>query len=25
VWDDYKKHRLVVINAKPQGPQAPGT
>ncbi len=27
VWDDYKKHKLVVINAKPQGPgqQAPGT
>lgn len=25
VWNDYKKHKLVVINAKNQGPQAPGT
>ena len=24
VWNDYKKHKLVVINAKPKGPQAPG-
>jgi peptidyl-prolyl cis-trans isomerase D len=23
-WNDYKKRKLVVINAKPQGPQAPG-
>ena len=25
VYNDYKKRRLVVINAKPKGPQAPGT
>ncbi len=25
VWNDYKKRKLVVINAKPQRPQAPGT
>jgi peptidyl-prolyl cis-trans isomerase D len=24
VWNDYKKRRLVVINAKPKGPQVPG-
>jgi peptidyl-prolyl cis-trans isomerase D len=24
VWNDYKKRKLVVINAKPQGPQLPG-
>jgi peptidyl-prolyl cis-trans isomerase D len=24
VWNDYKKRKLVVINAKPQGPQMPG-
>jgi len=24
-WNDYKKRKLVVINAKPKGPQAPGT
>jgi peptidyl-prolyl cis-trans isomerase D len=24
VWNDYKKHKLVVINAKPKGQQAPG-
>jgi peptidyl-prolyl cis-trans isomerase D len=24
VWNDYKKHKLVVINAKPQGQHAPG-
>ncbi len=24
VWNDYKKRRLVVINAKPRGPQLPG-
>ena len=25
VYNDYKKRKLVVINAKPKGPQAPGT
>jgi peptidyl-prolyl cis-trans isomerase D len=25
VWNDYKKRKLVVLNAKPKGPQAPGT
>ena len=25
VWNDYKKHKLVVINAKQQGPGLPGT
>jgi len=24
VWNDYKKHKLVVLNAKAQGQQAPG-
>ena len=24
VWNDYKKHNLIRINAKPQGPQMPG-
>jgi hypothetical protein len=24
VFNDYKKRKLVVINAKPQGPQLPG-
>lgn len=24
VWNDYKKRKLVVINAKPKGPQIPG-
>jgi len=24
VWNDYKKRKLVVLNAKPKGPQVPG-
>jgi peptidyl-prolyl cis-trans isomerase D len=24
LWDNYKKHGLIRINAKPQGPQMPG-